>query len=387
MTRLKRDDPATLNSSLAPRRSPLLRRLGTIVAGTAALAGMGMAYGKLSGTSAVFSDAAIKPAQAKTPRKAANCTPRPEALQQEINRIAASFQGKVGIGVTQAGCDWVVGARQDEFFPQQSVSKLWVALSVMDAVDQGKVRLDQPLTLRPEDLVVFNQPMRWRLLEEGSLTLPVQTLLQNSLSLSDNLANDKLLWTVGGPDHVRGLLKERGLEGIRFGPGERLLQSAIAGLQWTPELAQARNFDDARERLPLEHRQELLARYVADPMDGATPAGISKALGQLAMGDLLSPSATQVMLDIMAHSRSGPRRLKGGVPAGWKVYHKTGTGQELRGLATGYNDVAVFVAPDGTSYGVAVMIGETRQPIPARMEMMQAVSRAVVAAHDSAGTS
>ena len=387
MTRLKRDDPATLNSSLAPRRSPLLRRLGMIVAGTAALAGMGMAYGKLSGTSAVFSDAAIKPAQARTPRKAANCAPRPEALQQEINRIAASFQGKVGIGVTQAGCDWVVGARQDEFFPQQSVSKLWVALSVMDAVDQGKVRLDQPLTLRPEDLVVFNQPMRWRLLEEGSLTLPVQTLLQNSLSLSDNLANDKLLWTIGGPDHVRGLLKERGLEGIRFGPGERLLQSAIAGLQWTPELAQARNFDDARERLPLEHRQELLARYVADPMDGATPAGISKALGQLAMGDLLSPSATQVMLDIMAHSRSGPRRLKGGVPAGWKVYHKTGTGQELRGLATGYNDVAVFVAPDGTSYGVAVMIGETRQPIPARMEMMQAVSRAVVAAHDSAGTS
>ncbi|MGE8141562.1 serine hydrolase [Novosphingobium sp. NPDC080210] len=387
MTRLKRDDPATLNSSLAPRRSPLLRRLGMIVAGTAALAGMGMAYGKLSGTSAALSDAAIKPAQARTPRKAANCAPRPEALQQEINRIAASFQGKVGIGVTQAGCDWVVGARQDEFFPQQSVSKLWVALSVMDAVDQGKVRLDQPLTLRPEDLVVFNQPMRWRLLEEGSLTLPVQTLLQNSLSLSDNLANDKLLWTVGGPDHVRGLLKERGLEGIRFGPGERLLQSAIAGLQWTPELAQARNFDDARERLPLEHRQELLARYVADPMDGATPAGISKALGQLAMGDLLSPSATQVMLDIMAHSRSGPRRLKGGVPAGWKVYHKTGTGQELRGLATGYNDVAVFVAPDGTSYGVAVMIGETRQPIPVRMEMMQAVSRAVAAAHDSARSS
>ena len=133
----------------------------------------------------------------------------------------------------------------------------------------------------------------------------------------------------------------------------------------------------------MEQRQALLARYVADPLDGATPAGVSKALGQLAMGDLLSPGTTQVMLDIMAHSRSGPRRLKGGVPAGWKVYHKTGTGQELRGTATGYNDVAVFVAPDGTSYGVAVMIGETRLPIPARMEMMHEVSRAVVAAHEA----
>ena len=386
MTRLKRDDPATLNSSLTPRHARPLRRLGMVLAGTAALAGMGMVYGKLSGSNVVLGEATIKPAQAKTPRKAANCAPRPEALQQELNRIAASFQGKVGIGVTQAGCDWVVGARQDEFFPQQSVSKLWVALSVLDAVDRGKVRLDQPLTLRPEDLVVFNQPMRWRLLEEGSLTLPVQTLLQSSLSLSDNLANDKLLWTVGGPDHVRGVLKDRGLEGIRFGPGERLLQSSIAGLQWTPELAQGSNFNDARERLPVEQRQALLSRYVADPMDGATPAGVSKALGQLAMGDLLSPDTTQVMLDIMAHSRSGPRRLKGGVPAGWKVYHKTGTGQELRGIATGYNDVAVFVAPDGTSYGVAVMIGETRQPIPARMEMMHAVSRAVAAAHEANGS-
>ncbi len=383
MTRLKRDEPATLNSSLSPAHSRSLRKLGMVLAGVATLAGLGMAYGKLSGSMTSLGDATIKPAQAKTPRKAANCAPRPAALQQELDRIAASFQGKVGIGVTQAGCDWVVGARQDEFFPQQSVSKLWVALSVLDAVDRGKVRLDQPLTLRPEDLVVFNQPMRWRLLEEGSLTLPVHSLLENSLSLSDNLANDKLLWTVGGPDHVRGVLKDRGLHGIRFGPGERLLQSGIAGVEWKPELALANNFNDARERLPLEQRQALLARYVADPMDGATPAGISKALGQLAMGDLLSPANTQVMLDIMAHSRSGPRRLKGGVPAGWKVYHKTGTGQELRGLATGYNDVAVFVAPDGTSYGVAVMIGETRQPIPVRMEMMQAVSRAVAAAHDA----
>ena len=383
MTRLKRDEPATLNSSLSPVHSRSLRKLGMVLAGVATLAGLGMAYGRLSGSTASLGDATIKPAQAKTPRKAANCAPRPEALQQELDRIAASFQGKVGIGVTQAGCDWVVGARQDEFFPQQSVSKLWVALSVLDAVDQGKVRLDQPLTLRPEDLVVFNQPMRWRLLEEGSLTLPVHSLLESSLSLSDNLANDKLLWTVGGPDHVRGVLKDRGLQGIRFGPGERLLQSGIAGVEWKPELALANNFNDARERLPLEQRQALLARYVADPMDGATPAGISKALGQLAMGDLLSPANTQVMLDIMAHSRSGPRRLKGGAPAGWKVYHKTGTGQELRGLATGYNDVAVFQAPDGTSYGVAVMIGETRQPIPVRMEMMQAVSRAIAAAHDA----
>lgn len=39
-------------------------------------------------------------------------------------------------------------------------------------------------------------------------------------------------------------------------------------------------------------------------------------------------------------------------------------------LATGYNDVAIFQTPDGTRYGVAVMIGEPRLPVKARMAMM-----------------
>ena len=205
--------------------------------------------------------------------------------------------------------------------------------------------------------------------------------MKNALSLSDNTANDRLLWTVGGPDHVRGFLREREVGGIRFGPGERLLQSQVAGMTWSPELAVGRNFEQARARLPREVREAALNRYVGNPLDGATPGGIARGLARLAKGELLSPESTRLLLEIMGKSRSGPMRLKAGVPPGWKVYHKTGTGQELGSLATGYNDVAVFKAPDGAYYGVAVMIGATRQPIRARMEMMQSVSRAVARYH------
>jgi beta-lactamase class A len=61
--------------------------------------------------------------------------------------------------------------------------------------------------------------------------------------------------------------------------------------------------------------------------------------------------------------------------------HKTGTGQELNGRATGFNDVGIMTAPDGTSYAVAVMIGETRVPIPTRWALEQAVAQAIVANH------
>ena len=66
-----------------------------------------------------------------------------------------------------------------------------------------------------------------------------------------------------------------------------------------------------------------------------------------------------------------------GYPAIWLAE----TGQDLGNLSTGYNDVGLIVAPDGHRYAVAVMIASTRRPIPARMQLMGDVTRAVVASH------
>ncbi len=381
--RLYRDTPVSLGRRLGPRRSPWRKRfsLAGVVAGLAgafALAGppISDAPSKLLATG-------IRPAQAAAPHYHADCSARPTQLQQELSGIAESFSGKVGIAVAKAGCDWTVGARLNDFFPQQSVSKLWVSLTVLDAVDQGSLRLDQPLTIRPEDLTLFNQPLRWQVLEQGSVTLPVHDLMQNALSLSDNTANDRLLWTAGGPDRVRAMMADKGISGIRFGPGERLLQSAISGLRWDPSYSLGSNFEQARARLPKADRVASLDRYVADPMDGAQPAGMARALARLAAGELLSPQSTAVIMDILSRTHSGPRRLKGGLVPGWKIFHKTGTGQELAGTATGYNDVAIVQAPDGTFYAVAVMIGQTRQPIPERMKMMHEVMAALSRFHAS----
>lgn len=383
---IRRDHPVSMNSRLGGRQGSGLGRRW-LVAGAAGLTLAGVAsyaFGTASGGAPVIVLDLEQVGQRPTPPPfAADCSAQPAALQAALTRIAAGFDGQVGIAVSKAGCDWTVGERLDQHFPQQSVSKLWVAMSVLDAAENGRMRLNQQLTITPQDLTLFNQPLQWEVLEKGAIQRPVQMLMQNALSLSDNTANDRLLWTVGGPEHVRGFLKSREIEGIRFGPGERQLQSAVAGLTWSPDLASGRRFEEARARLPKDQREAALARYVAEPMDGATPAGMAQALARLAKGELLSPQSTRLLLETMGKSRSGPMRLKAGAPAGWKVFHKTGTGQELGSLATGYNDVAVVEAPDGSYYGVAVMIAATRQPVRARMEMMQSVSAALARWHDT----
>lgn len=307
--------------------------------------------------------------------------PAPEPLAQRVQELGRGFRGDVGIAVRDIENGWVAEYQGRKAFPQQSVAKLWVALATLDAVDRGELRLQDIALVRQEDLSVFHQPIRRLVGREGFLT-NLEDLMRRALTQSDNAANQMLVTRLGGPDAVQAFIERKGLGPIRFGPGERALQSGIAGLQWRPEYSQGWEFQKAREQLPAQWRWERLESYLADPMDGATPVAIVGALARLERGELLSASATRHVLSVMADSRTGPKRLRGGLPEGWRIFHKTGTGQDLGATSTGYNDVAVLVAPDGHAYAVAVMIGRTTHGIPARQALMSNVTRAIVAHHE-----
>jgi len=305
----------------------------------------------------------------------------PEQLMADIDLAWRQFPGRTGIAVQRIDGDWITGKRFGEFFPQQSVSKMWVAMTILDQVDSGRLRLDQKVKITMSDLAVFHQPIRERVVANGAVEETIQSLMEQAITASDNTANDSLLRTAGGPEAVRNFIERKKLGKIRFGPGERLMQSQIAGLSWQQEYSIGRRFYTARSALPRERRQAALEAYLADPVDGAAPEAIANALARLAKGELLSPASTRLLLGMMERTKSGPNRLKAGVPAGWRFGHKTGTGQELDPLSTGYNDIGIMTAPDGTRYAVVVMIASTTSPIPARMAMMQAVSRAVATHH------
>jgi beta-lactamase class A len=203
-----------------------------------------------------------------------------------------------------------------------------------------------------------------------------------AITTSDNTANDKLMRAVGGPQAVRSMIAAKHLGAIRFYNGERALQSKIAGLVWSQSYSIGNAFFDARDALPLAVRRAAFNRYIEDPYDGAAPHAIVGALAKLKRGELLSPDSTRRLLYIMSNTHTGPQRLKGGLQPGWTLNHKTGTGQELGGVQTGYNDIGIITAPDGKSYAVAVMIKKTTTPLPVRMTLMSNITRAVIAQHD-----
>ncbi|NIJ23137.1 class A beta-lactamase [Sphingomonas japonica] len=304
----------------------------------------------------------------------------PTALVTTINGLADAFGGRVGIAVKSIDDDWMVAKNGELALPQQSVSKLWVAMTTLDALDKGRISLDQSVTITRSDLTLFHQPIA-ALVKDGGYTTTVRDLLQRAMTRSDNTANDRLLKLVGGPASVNAFIADRNLGNIKFGPGERLLQAGTAGLQWKQDMAMGRAFEAARARLPRDVRRAAFDGYVANPPDGAGAAAIANALARLQRGDLLSPASTRWLISTMESSKTGRARLKAGTPAGWSLGHKTGTGQDFFGRTAGFNDIGILTAPNGKSYAIAVLIGDTSRPVPQRQELIQNVAAAVAANH------
>jgi beta-lactamase class A len=303
-------------------------------------------------------------------------------LAARIQELGRGFAGEVGIAVRDVDSGWTTSWNGQRFFPQQSVSKFWVAITALQRVDAGQLSLDRYVTITRSDLTLFHQPIAAQIGPNG-YTTTLGALMFRAITQSDNTANDTVLRNAGGPEAVRAMLAGHRIEGIRFGPGERLMQSQIAGLQWQPGYSAGRAFYAARNNVPIARRRTAFENYIDDPVDGATPEGLVDGLARLRRGELLSPASTERLISIMSQTRTGANRLKGGLAPGWRLAHKTGTGQVLGSTQAGYNDIGILTSPDGRHYAVAVMIGRTSTPLPTRMALMQNVTRAAIAFHDN----
>lgn len=301
----------------------------------------------------------------------------PAVLEQQIVALGHPFGNHVAISVRDIREGWAIGYNEKRLCPQQSVSKFWVALTLFDKIDQGLLSLSDRVLITSDDLTLFHQPIRALVGAQGYET-SIGDLLQRALTESDNTANDALLRKVGGPNAVRSMLAQKNITSVRFGPGERLLQSGIAGLDWKQSYSKGNGFEVARARLPKNIRSAAIHAYAADPVDGAAPESITEALVRLKRGELLSQNSSETLLDIMSQTKTGRARLKSGISAGWTLAHKTGTGPTLGALATGFNDVGILTAPDGHSYALAIMVADSDRPIAERQRVIANVARDII---------
>jgi beta-lactamase class A len=303
-------------------------------------------------------------------------------LDKEIATIAERAQPamlEVAVQNLDGGEMWAWNG--DRAFPLQSVFKAPLGAAVLAQVDAGKLSLDEVVTLAEKDISPPFSPIADAWPETATYT--VRELLVRAVGASDNTAADVLMRRIGGPGAVTAWLRSKRVMEIRVDRYERELQPEIHGMAsfriaWKGGPA----FEAARDSLPEDIRRLATARYLADPRDTATASGALTFLRMLALGELLSPRSTALLLRIMTDSPTGARRLKAGLPPGARLAHKTGTSGTDLGVTPAVNDIGIVTLKDGRRYAVVVFMTGSRQDAAARDKTFADIMRVIVKAAD-----
>lgn len=279
-------------------------------------------------------------------------------LDAGIKTIEQSTKGRIGVGLIDLKDRKSWSYRGTEPFPLQSVFKLPLAIGVLQAVEAGKFKLDQPITVTRNDLSLYHSPLAKAFKGERN-EYPLRELLTRSTAESDNTAADLLLRLIGGPKALTAVLKDGGVTGISVDRYERVFQPEILGLPgygWDEQIDTAK-FYAAISAIPAAERRKRLAATLTDKRDAASPEASIAFLEGLAKGNWLRDPANAALLDkIMLEAKTGPNRIKAGLPKGARFAHKTGLGPSADGLNHATNDIGIVTLLDGRRFAIAVYL-------------------------------
>jgi len=79
----------------------------------------------------------------------------------------------------------------------------------------------------------------------------------------------------------------------------------------------------------------------------------------------------------MTETPTGLRRIKGSLPAGTIVAHKTGTSGTVNGLTAATNDVGLVTLPDGKHLAISVFVSDSTADEATREETIAKITRTI----------
>ena len=238
------------------------------------------------------------------------------SLEERWRQIARDTDSRVGAAALHLASGEQVTMHAGERFPLASVCKLPIAIHVLALVDSGKMGLHDPIAVLPQD--VTRNVSEVGLLWPKQRVFELSRLVEAMVARSDNTAVETLFRIGGGAPAIGERLRQWHIDGIRIDRTERQCGR------------------DAATSMP---------RFLTDSRDTGTPDGTVQLLKRLYAGELLSRASTARLIQILEATSTGPGRIKGLLPFGAVVAHKTGTTGTVRGLNGSTNDVGVITLP------------------------------------------
>jgi beta-lactamase class A/beta-lactamase class A VEB len=268
-----------------------------------------------------------------------------DSLREKIQHIISTRNATVGVSITGSNGKDTLSINGERHFPMQSVFKFHIALAVLSQVDKGRLSLDQKIKIEKKDLLPgLHSPLREKY--PNGATLPLAEIISYTVSNSDNVGCDALLRLLGGPQAVEKYFARNGFKDISIKINEEVMQH---------------NWD-----LQFQNR--------------TTPKAASNVLEAYYHNQekLLSPKSYDFVWKEMRENETGKNRLKGLLPEGTVVAHKTGSSgkNKTTGITAAVNDIGIVFLPNGEYFFISVFVSNSKEDFDTNEKIIADIAKA-----------
>ncbi|TDV50935.1 beta-lactamase class A [Actinophytocola oryzae] len=236
--------------------------------------------------------------------------PRPTRASVDFGDLEATFGARLGVYAVDTGSGRVVEHRADERFAFCSTFKALASGALLARIPAAD--LERRVVYTSAELVA-NSPVSEKHVGDG---MTLRELMDAAIRFSDNTAANLIFGELGGPGGLERELRALGDEVTEMDRVETELSDAVPG----------------------------------DGRDTSTPRALVGDLRAYVLGDALDADDRGLLTEFLRNNETGDALIRAGVPAGWVVGDKTGTG----GYGT-RNDIAVLWPPNRSPIVVAIL--------------------------------
>jgi beta-lactamase class A len=260
-----------------------------------------------------------------------------DRMHAAFDSLEKSHGSRLGVCAIDTANGREIRHRADERFPFCSTFKAMAAAAVLARASADPGLLARRIPYTRADLVTYS-PITEKHTGAG---MTVAELCAAAVQYSDNTAGNLLIRLLGGPAALTAFMRGIGNRSFRLDRWETELNTAIPG----------------------------------DTRDTATPADMARSLNSLVLGNVLATAERAQLKEWLVGNTTGDRRIRAGVPDGWQVGDKTGTGSY--GTA---NDIAVLWPPARPPIVLAVYATQPSKTSKPSDALIAEATRVVVAA-------
>ncbi|MGY0059377.1 class A beta-lactamase [Streptomyces sp. LZ34] len=250
------------------------------------------------------------PASASPSSKKAT-SPATRPYVREFKDLEREFDARLGVYAIDTGTGREVAYNDGERFAYNSTFKAMAAGAALKKYSLSG--MDKKITYSKDELL-DNSPVTEKHVATG---MTLGELCDAAVRYSDNAAANLILKELGGPKGLDAALEEMGDDVTRMDRPEPYLS------RWVP----------------------------GETRDTTTPRAFAKDLRAFVLGDVLGKGERAQLTTWLKTNKTGDQLIRAGVPKGWVVGDKTGTGSYYGGR----NDIAVVWPPDSAPIVIAIL--------------------------------